>query len=111
MYSIEATFDLNWLRIVHVDSQRIRLDRIKDRGPHPGKQDTKPRADAEHDHHIVKDVTHSSSSGSSPQRLPSLYNLMAGTALIGPTNLPNSTPAQLSLIRRASAKDYNNLAT
>jgi len=33
MYAIEATFDLNWLRIVQVDDQRIRLSRISDRGP------------------------------------------------------------------------------
>ncbi len=39
MYAIEATFDLNWLRIDQVDDQRIRLSRISDRGPHTGKQD------------------------------------------------------------------------
>jgi hypothetical protein len=39
MYAIEATFDLNWLRIVHVDDQRIRLDRLTDRGPHTRKKD------------------------------------------------------------------------
>ena len=37
MYAIETTFDLNWLRIVPVDDQRIRLGRITERGPNRGK--------------------------------------------------------------------------
>ena len=39
MYAIETTFDLNWLRIVEVDEQHIRLGRISERGPHAGKED------------------------------------------------------------------------
>ncbi len=44
MYAIETTFNLNWLGIVQVDDTRISLARIKERGPHAGKQngDQKP---------------------------------------------------------------------
>jgi len=39
MYAVETTFELNWLRIVEVDEQHIRLGRISERGPQAGKED------------------------------------------------------------------------
>ena len=39
MYAVETTFELNWLRIVEVDEQHIRLGYISERGPHAEKED------------------------------------------------------------------------
>jgi len=70
------------------------------------------RTEAQHDQDIVKAVTPSVSTAnppsSNPQRFRPLYTLKAGTASIGPTNAPNSTPVQLSFVRFGSASDRRN---